>query len=561
MMDILADTDVLRHKQSILNQLYMERSSYEPTWRDLSGFINPYRGSFDETGKRTNGARRDDKILDPYPMQAHAKCAAGMHSGLTSPSRPWFELSLQDHEKAEYHTVKLWLQDCKEIMMAIYAKSNVYNMLQQVEAELAEFGTASALMLQDFSTAIWCRPYTCGEYAGGVDSRGRSSQLGRKFRMLAWQMVKEFGLDNVSEGVRNAFSNKNYTDYFEIHMLIEENQAYDPDALAIGNFKWRAYYWEAASSGRFLKVSGYHEKPFLMPRWEVVANSTYGIGPGHKCLGDCKQVQKLEKADLRMLDQLANPALVGPSSVSQVSRLPGTYTQVPSTAQGQQIYPLFSTPGSRKDLLEKIQVKHELIAAAFYNDLFVMLSQQDNPQMTAREVAERHEEKLLMLSPVLEQMHNEVLIPLTKRTFEICMRNGIFPEMPEEISGLDELKVEFVSLLAQAQKMVDTPAIERTLAFAGNLAGPYPEIMDNLDMDAALRKHASLNGAPEEILRDESEVKKIRQARAEQAEQEKQMAQMAAMAKPLKDGVEAARLLADTPVNEKSQADILLGGT
>ena len=557
-MDILQDADVLKHKRSIVGQLYMERSTYEATWSDLSKFINPWRGEFDETGQRTNGNRRDDKILDPYPMQAHAKCAAGMHSGLTSPSRPWFELSLQDQEKARFHTVKLWLDDCKEIMMAIYAKSNVYNMLLQIESELAQFGTGAALLLQDFDTAVWCRPYTCGEYAGGVDSRGRSCQFARKFRMLAWQMVKEFGLENVSEGVRSAYESRNYTDYFEVHFLVEENPSYDPEGTGFGNFKWRAYYWEVAGS-RFLKVSGYHEKPFLMPRWTVVANSTYGIGPGHTCLGDCKQVQKLEKADLRMLDQLADPALVIPNGVSSVSRLPGTQTRVPAGTNSQ-IYPLFQVTGSRQDVLNKLQEKHQLIAAAFYNDLFVMLSQQDNPQMTAREVAERHEEKLLMLSPVLEQMHNEVLIPLTKRTFEICMRNGVFPEMPEEIRGLEELKVEFVSLLAQAQKMVDTPAIERTVAFAGNLAGINPEIMDNLDLDTALRKHAALNGAPEDILRDEADVQKIRQARAEQQAQQQQVQQAAALAKPLKDSVEAAQLLADTRINEARPADILMGG-
>ena len=558
LMAYLQDTEVLKHKRSILNQMYMERSSYEATWQDLSKFINPYRGSFDELGKRTIGSRRDDKLIDPYPMQAHAKCAAGLHSGLTSPSRPWFELSLQDHEKAEFHTIKLWLQDCKEIMMDIYAKSNVYNMLQQIEAELSQFGTGAALLLQDFNTAVWCRSFTCGEYAGGVDARGRSCQFARKFRLLASQMVKEFGIENVSEAVRSAYESRNYTDYFEVHMLIEENPEYDPEAVKIGNFKWRSYYWEAGGE-KFLKVSGYHEKPFLMPRWTVVANSTYGVGPGHTCLGDCKQVQKLEKADLRILDQLADPALVVPNGVGTVSRLPGKQTNVPTGTQGQ-IYPLFSAAGSRQDILAKLNEKHQLIATAFYNDLFVMLSQQDNPQMTAREVAERHEEKLLMLSPVLEQMHNEVLIPLTKRTFEICMRNGIFPEMPEEIGSVEELKVEFVSLLAQAQKMVDTPAIERTVAFAGNLMVAAPDIMDNLDLDAALRKHAALNGAPEDILRDEAEVKKIRQARAEQQAQQQQMQQAAAMAKPLKDSVEAARLLADTPISNSSPADILMGG-
>lgn len=557
--EMLRDADAVRRKKNIVQQMMTERTQFEGTWKQLSKYINPTRGRFDED-KTQDGRRRDYCLLDPYPMEASGKCAAGLHSGLTSPSRPWFALGLQDKELAEYHTVKLWLEECQDVLMGIYAKSNIYNMLLNIEAELTQFGTGAALLLEDFHTGVWARPYTCGEYAGNVDARGRVVQFARRFKLNAWQMVDEFGEDVVSDAVRHAYRAKNLKDYFPVTMLIEKNADYRPDSNALLNFKYKSYYFEDTQTDVFLRVSGYHEVPFLMPRWTVIANGIYGVGPGHNALGNCMQLQKIEKINCRLLEHRSDPALIVPSSVGKVNRLPGKETLVPDNLING-IRPLYEATGDRGEVMQTIQYKQQQIGAAFYNDLFVMLAQQDNPQMTAREVAERHEEKLLMLSPVLEQMHNEVLAPLTRRAFEICYRNGLLPPLPEELRGEEEsIKAEFISLLAQAQKAVGTNAMEKTLAIAGNLMGASPEVMDNLDLDAAIREHAQMSGTPEAIMRDEQEVQKMRAQRAQQMRQEQQMQQAAAMAKPLKDSVEAARLLSETPINENTIGNILGGG-
>jgi len=558
--DALRDTDALKRARRIIAQMYDERAQQESTWRKLSQYINPARGRFDEDNRTTEGRRRDYFLLDPYPMEAHGKCAAGLHSGLTSPSRPWFDLGLADEELADKHNVRLWLDDCKEVLMDIYAKSNVYNTLLQIEAELSQFGTAAALMLEDYNTAVWCRPFTCGEYAGDVDARGRVSRFARKMRFKAWQLIEEFGPDVVSDAVKRAEAQDDTSSDFEVQMLIEHNPNYDPDRLAVGNFPWRSVYFETAQRDGFLRVSGFRECPFLMPRWTTIANGIYGTGPGHNALGNCMQLQKLEEVNMQLLENRANPPMIVPSSVGKVNRLPGKTTLVPDGTTSMGIRPLFDAQGSREDVLQTIQYKQNQIGTAFFNDLFVMLSQQEPHEMTAREVAERHEEKLLMLSPVLEQMHNEVLAPLTKRTFEICLRNGLFPPMPEEMRGQEgTIKAEFISLLAQAQKAVAAPSIEKTLALAGNLAGIAPEIMDNLDLDATIRKHAAYMGTPASILRDEDDVAQIRTARAEEQARQQQLDNMAQMADPLYKGVEAARLMSEITPQEKSMAS-LMGG-
>lgn len=556
----LSDSSALKAKQYIVTQMYTERSKQEQTWQLLSRYIYPMRGRFHEEGGSREGQRRDQYLIDPYPMEAINKCAAGLHSGLTSPSRPWFELSLQDAEKAEMHNVRLWLNDAHDTMMSLYARSNTYAMLYSIEAEAAQFGTAAALMLQDYNYGIWHRPYTCGEYCGGVDARGKVTSFSRRFEMNARQLVNEFGLENVSEGARNAYKANDITQRFAVEMLIEKNEKYDANRLALGNFPWVSHYWERNRADRFLKISGFHEQPFLMMRWLTVANEVYGTGPGHNALGNCMQLQKLERNKLRSTDNEADPAMVFPASMKKVDRNPGGLNFMPDGTQ-MTAYPLVP-PGAKRyeGMVMLVNEKHQQIASTFYNDLLVMLSMQTTPQMTAREVAERHEEKLLMLGPVLEQFHNEVLEPLTLRTFGICLRNGLFPPMPEEITEA-ELKVNFVSLLAQAQKMVEMPSIERVVGLAGNLAGIYPDIIDNINPDEVIRKSALVNGTPEKIIRAAEDVEQLRQQRAQAQQAQAQAEEAAAAAAPVRDMAQAARLMSETPVNGAGSAlDELLGG-
>ena len=563
MLDItreaLRDSANLKQKRHIVEQMYQRQTIFTPTWQLLSRYIYPWRGRFNERGGSSDGTRRDKYLIDPYPQDAVQKCAAGLQSGLTSPSRPWFELSLADQEKADYHPVRQWLDEVRDIMMAIYAAGNTYAMLYDTEAEMCQFGTAAALMMQDYDTALWHRSYTCGEYAGAVDARGRLHAFARRFELTAQQMVSEFSEENVSTSVRSAYNNNNLTQRFEVEMLIQRNDDYKPNQLKPGNFQWQSFYWEQGNTQQLLRISGYKEQPFIMPRWTKVANCEYGYGPGHNALGNCMQLQRIEKAKLRCIDNESDPSMIFPASLKKVNRQPGANNYVPDGTQ-MQAYPMIP-PGAKRyeGLIALSNDKRQQISASFYNDLMVMLTQaQDNPQMTAKEVAERHEEKVLMLGPVLEQMHNEVLDPLTMRTFGICQRNELFPPMPEEITA-QELKVNFVSLLAQAQKMVSLPSVQNVLGMVDNVAGIYPEAADNINIDAVIREVGVISGAPEKIMRSEDEVQQLREERQQAQQAQMQQAQMAQAADTAKTGADAARLLSEVPSNTDSALNDMLG--
>jgi hypothetical protein len=173
-----------------------------------------------------------------------------------------------------------------------------------------------------------------------------------------------------------------------------------------------------------------------------------------------------------------------------------------------------------------------------------MMANSANTSMTATEVAERHEEKLLMLGPVIERLGNELLDPLIEMTFTRMVETGIVAPPPEELAGAD-LNIEYVSILSQAQRAVGTNSIDRYLGTLGAVAGMKPNILDKLDEDKLADLYADMLGVDPNLIVAGDKLAMIRKARADQ-QQAAQAAQMASM------DAATAKTLAETDTTQDS---------
>jgi len=172
------------------------------------------------------------------------------------------------------------------------------------------------------------------------------------------------------------------------------------------------------------------------------------------------------------------------------SLLPGGITYV-ADPSGQTFRPAIDVRIDLGALGQDIAEVQQRVKQAFYADLFLMMAESDRREITAREIDERHEEKMLMLGPVLERLHDELLDPLVSRVFNIMSRQGLFDDIPLPPSlKIPHLQVEFISMLAQAQKAVATGAIERFWQFGGQIAALKPEAADRLDADGTMEAYA-----------------------------------------------------------------------
>jgi hypothetical protein len=539
--------------------LKSERSSWITHWSDLSKHILPRNGRFFVSDRNRTGRDRYNSIYDNTATRSQRVLSAGMMAGVTSPARPWFRLTTPDPDLSEFYPVRAWLDNVVDRMQRVFARSNVYRALHQAYEELSTFGTACVLVLPDFNNVIHCYPITAGEYCLQQDYQGRVVALYREFQKTVGEVVKEFGYENCSIAVQQAWNERQHENTVDILHVIEprgdqERDFNSPDAK---DMPYRSCYLElGGDEEKLLRESGFERFPVLAPRWQVAGGDVYGTSPGMEALGDIRQLQQEQLRKGQAIDYKTKPPLQVPSRLanqehefypSGVSYYePGQMLPFDQVGPNGGIRTAFEVNLQLDHLLMDIQDVRMRIQRAFYEDLFLMLANAGpNTRMTATEVAERHEEKLLMLGPVLERLHNELLQPLIDITFDEMLAAGAIPPPPPELYGVD-LSVEFVSILAQAQRAIGSNSIDRFMGNVMQLAQVKPEILDKVNFDKWVDNYSQMLGVDTELVVDDDTVRALREARAKaQAAAEQVNLQQQAAA--------ATRDLASSPTGQGQQ--------
>lgn len=501
-------------------------NGWDAHWKDISDYLLPRSGRFITTD-RNKGDKRHNNIYDSTGTRALRILAAGMMAGMTSPARPWFRLTTSVPELDESDAVKAWLADSTRLMQMIFAKSNIYRVLHSSYEELGAFGTASGIILPDYRNVIHGYGLTVGEYSLATDHRGVVNTLYREYEMTVGQMIGEFGKDKCSTTVKSLYDQNKLSAPVTVIQGIEPRAVRDATKRDAKNMAYQSIYLErGGNEDDFLRESGFKEFPGLCPRWMTSGGDIYGNSPAMEALGDIKQLQHEQLRKAQGIDYQTNPPIQAPVGLeNQVNRLPGGVTYVNPAAPNGGIKNAFEVNLNLSYLLQDIQDVRERINGAFYADLFLMLANNTNTTMTATEVAERHEEKLLMLGPVLERMHNEILDPLIEMTFARMVEANIVPPPPQELQGM-ELNVEFVSMLAQAQRAIATNGVDRFVGNLGAVAQFKPGVLDKFDEDRWADAYADMLGIDPELIVPGDKVALIRKARAEAQLRDEQNAQM-----------------------------------
>ena len=496
--------------------LRSERATWWSHWQEITTYLLPRNGRYFQQD-RNKGHRRHNSIYDNTGTRALRTLGAGMMAGATSPARPWFRLGTADPELNSYAPVKLWLADVTQRMQLVFQKSNTYRTLHGIYEELGAFGTAGSIILPDSQNAIHHYPVTIGEYAIATDYQGRVNTLYREFQKTVGEVVREFGYNKCSTSVKNLYDRGSLDSWITLVHAIEPRDDRERDYKKKDNMNmaYKSCYFETGSDGdQVLRESGFKEFPAVIPRWGVAGGDIYGNSPGMESLGDIKQLQHEQLRKAQGIDYQTKPPLQVPSYMKNrdVDSLPGGVTFIDG-AQGK-IETAFNVNLNLQHLLIDIQDVRGRINSSFYADLFLMLANATDTRMTATEVAERHEEKLLMLGPVLERLHNELLDPLIDITFDRMVEAGLIPTAPEELQGM-ELNVEFVSMLAQAQRAIGTNSVDRYVNSMGMVAQMKPDVLDKFDSDAWADGYADMLGVDPSLIVAGPQVAKIRQARAQ----------------------------------------------
>jgi len=528
------------------------RQDYEPDYKDIARFAQPARSRFLNSDTNKNRRLRNGKMLNEYGVTSYRTLANGMTSGLSSPSRPWKKLATFDADLMDDPEVKVWLSEVDRRMDAFLAQSNFYAAAKTGYHELGLFGTEAAVMVEHPTAGMVCHALTAGEYWIAMSDAMVPDTLYRRCPMTVRQAVQSFG-KSVSQQVMAAYDGSRYEELIDVFHAIEPDPDYQPGNPFSKPF--RSVYWdEKDSRDRTLRVSGYHEQPFWAARWDTTGSDTYGYSPGMEGLPSLRELQLQVKRRNEAIDHLIKPEKVVPPGL-RLTGQPGNIVSASSVDKDSVLIPYQMPPKAIEEIRYEILQCRQQIDATSYAELFMAITNMQGVQpRNMEEIASRNEEKLTQLGPTIERVNTEKLGVGVDRVFGIMLRGGMLPPIPDKLRDV-ELKVDFVSILTQMQRMVGLGQIERGVSFIGNMIAAFPEAGDKLDVDETIDEYADRAGMPPKLIRSPDAVEKIRAQRRQQQQAEKMAASMPAV----QQGADAARLLSETDVGGRPMLDTLLG--
>lgn len=531
-----ADIKLINQRFESLKQ---ERSSWEDLWRDIRDYCLPDLGCFSGEDA-TQGSKRYRKILDAEAIDCADVLAAGLLGGVSSPSRPWLRLTTMDPDLDKNPAVKEWMTKVQDLLLLYFSKAECYNALHQSYLELPVFGTACTIVKPHPEQLISLQNLTIGEYWLAEDDYGKVDTMYRRLSLTAKQMVQQWGFEGVNNDVRQAFEKDPFTRFNVIH-AIEPRIERNPDKRDNKNMPWQSVYFQEGVQDKVLSESGFRNFPALCPRWMTSGGSVYGRGPGAKALSAQKSLQRLHLRLAELVDYGTRPPILYPSTLKdQLSQFkPGGRVAV-NPQEAPIIRSMWEVRTDPQAMLALIQSTRQDIQRIFFVNVFQMIAATANQtDRTATEVQALEQEKVMMLGPVLERLHTELLDPLVTNAFGFMVEYNMLPEVPEELYGR-ELSIEYVSVLAEAQKNASANGIVRTAQQIGLLAQINPQAVDKLDVDATIDQLADMNGVPPSLIVTGQKVALIRQQRAEQQQAQMQAAQLQQAMTSLKDLGQAA---------------------
>lgn len=535
-------------------QLQEDRLEYEPRWKSIRDTQLPWVGNFEDTGDDTNPARRRDlETMTNVPWLAAQTFAAGVMSGLTPPSRQWFKFGFDNSALAEDMEALHVLDQRQEIVSAYLSKSNFYNAIFQVYMELPV--GQSPLGIFAASDGLYFQQYQVGTYYLGTSANGQVNTFARKYKLTAAQLAEQFGEENLPDSVKNMLKSAGkYSKKYDVYWLVEPNTDKEPDGLGNKHMPYRSVYWlgDAAQekNGGFLYIGGFEEFPTPVARYQVNGNNSYAMGPAWYAEGDAKQLNVLKEDYLRAVELGVKPPLKSTSSVYNkgISLKPGGVTIADEQAGSNTVEPLFNVAVNLQDLQAEVMRLEESIKRTYSADLFLLLDGIDRGQMTAREVMERQQEKLQQLGPVVERLQFEFLSPALMRVYNILDRAGIFPPIPDNVAARiadADVKIEYISPLAQAQKMSGLVNIEQGISFVAQLAQLDPQVLLTTDFMGAVRKYYDMLGAPAVMRRSEEETQQLIAQQQQAAQEQEAAAQTMAAMQAAAPAAQAAKNLTE----------------
>lgn len=519
----MADVDSILARNATLQGA---KDPHESVWRSCYAVTFPARGDGLQ-GTRIISAtdaqqQRAAKIYDSTAPDAVKTGSATIMGSMVPSNALWFALDMGQESDEERRFLDA---------MALFIWENIH---------ASNFDAEAFDAIVDSFVAGWFVLYLDEQPDGGfyfecfpvgeckiasTRSGSRVDTLYRNFEYNVGQCVETYGIDNVSDDVRQKYMAGKIDEKVEMLFVIEPRLTYLVNAKLAKNKPFASYHVEVRAK-KIVRESGYDEFPCQVPRWMRLPNSAYALGPMADALPDVNSLNEVARFTLLGAETaIAPPLKVVDDGVINAKNLKIGPRKVIVCAEPDSVTPLITGADVKAGDLTADKLGAKVRKILFADQLPPM----EGPVRTATEWGVRVQAVRAIMGPMFGRFEAEWLQALIERAFGIVWRANIrsgfsLVGKPPESMLNRSFTIRYLSPLARAQKMVEVEAMDRHEAGLTMASQVDPSVIDTYDWQEAYRTRAQLLGVPQKLVRDKRTTLMIQQQKAAQMQQAQEAA-------------------------------------
>jgi len=549
-----------------LEVLKKRKEPWLPHYQLLGEFINNRKQNFTEVNQQ--GAFLSRELFDNTAAKSAETAASSILGQLWPSASQSFELilarGLEDNEENREY-MRFITEEAHTIMDD--SRSGLSVALTELSLDDVVFGTVGLGIFKTKKKSALPIRYVAWDvkmmYIDEDENHFVDTIISEK-PMTIRQMVLEYGLENLGVTNREKFNNGQETDVATVIHAIEPRIEGSRTKFGVKSMPIASIHFEERGE-KILRESGFDEMPVLVTRLRKAMGEVQGRSLGMAALPDIIELNVIWEAVTVAAEKLADPPLailadgdLGTTTINTSAGAINVFNIANRTGIAKPITEI-STVGDLQPLMIMIDKLTESISNHFMIDRLLDLN--NETRMTLGEAQIRNELRGQSLGSLFTRKKAELFNNLIERTVSILtdanrlgvvsgseeeaalLAKGIEPIIiPDEIlkkaeRGEEVFKIKYLS---PAERAIQAEEVQGNLAMLEVLNATVPlnqEAVDNIDIDALIRRTSELTGASKEMIRGLDIVEELRTNRNEAIQKQQEI-------ETAREGSEIARNLA-----------------
>jgi hypothetical protein len=498
--------------------------------------------------REINSKGRPQRVCTRAAVNVHKLASAHM-SYIFPQGNKWFKLESWNASNEDDPDSEDWYAEMSDIMQREIERSNFYTGMYATVIDRCAPGTGALFIdMDEEQKRLHFTHVPAGTYAIDHDPNCVVDKLVRWFYYTPVQMADEFGEENLPERVKQMLAKpeQKFTEQIRIkHLVMPRQHVKKERYYSLPDERPYASYYISEEDVHLLAEDGYHEFPFMVTRFLRVGNAVYGESPLLVMEDTIDDLMVSDECLKLMGQRAALPSMAHPADMTG---------QIDLRAGGRTIIPIqyVNTPHAVREIapvgnypmaIDQKKMQEELLDDGMYIGGLQVFSNHDR-NMTATEVTERSEEKLILFYPSFAQNREDFMTGID-RIFGLCFRAGLIPkgnldEVPRELMQVMKDKdgrkgiyfqtprIKYCGRMAQAMERVHSSAMQNVMAIAAQWAQltQDPSPIMQIEVAKLFRYLLQISGIPQRFIKPMDKVE-VEMEELQTARQQQQAAEVA----------------------------------